>query len=278
MKKVAIRKLNRTQLRKAATKETYITGKILLDFFGYDSIDQLVTSRRDPASKKAFFQKQEYYRTSTPEPFMLSVTKENNEVRLTGFSDHLPKDVTEVDYVVLEAIKAADGSVVYLFDTIKHPNIVVLASFSADDDADNYNKTYSPKGTIQFSLMPNATAKLNNAYWFWDDNCQDTVRSEIIGKPIEAYFSFRGTVTKRTVRIVPANATFPKLLKAMSNTNNTVETQEKELYFIEEQLDGAWQKLTSASSSLLEITYVGTHLIVSDRETNSFVCYGGNTL
>ena len=54
MKKVAIRKLNRTQLRKAATKETYITGKILLDFFGYDSIDQLVTSRRDPASKKVF--------------------------------------------------------------------------------------------------------------------------------------------------------------------------------------------------------------------------------
>lgn len=276
MKKVAIRKLNRTQLRKAATKETYITGKILLDFFGYDSIDQLVTSRRDPASKKTFFQKQEYYRTSAPEPFMLSVTKENNEVRLTGFSEHLPNDVTEVDYVVLEAIEAADGSVVYLFDTIKHPNIIVLAKFSADDDADNYNKTRNAKGTIQFTLQHNATAKQENAYWMWDDNCAPEVRSKIIDTPVEAYFSIKGSVKKRTIRIVPANVSFPKLLKAMSNTNNTVETQEKALYFIEEYTDNGWIKSVNAGASLLEITYMESHIVVSDREANSFVCYGGN--
>lgn len=275
MKKVAIRKLNRTQLRKAATKETYITGKILLDFFDYDSIDQLVTSRRDPASKKAFYQKQDYFRLSNPEAFMLSVTKENNEVRLTGFSEHLPNDVTEVDYIVLEAIEAADGKVIYLFDTVKHPNVIVLSKFTADDDADNYNKTRNAKGTIQFTLQPNATIKQENAYWMWDDNCIPEVRSKIIGTPVEAYFSFKGSVTKRTIRIIPANISFPKLLKAMSNTNNTVETQEKALYFIEEYTDNGWTRLINPGAPLLEITYMESHVVVSDREANSFVCYGG---
>ena len=55
MKKIAIRKLNRTQLKKDATKEVYITGKILLDFFGYHNINELATSRRDEKAKKRFF-------------------------------------------------------------------------------------------------------------------------------------------------------------------------------------------------------------------------------
>lgn len=275
MKKVAIRKLNRTQLRKAATKETYITGKILLDFFGYDSIDQLATSRRDPASEKIFYQKQVYYRESNLAPFVLRVTKENNEVRLTGFSDLLPNDVTEVDYIVLEAINLADGRITYLFDTIKNPNIIVLEKFTADDDADNYDKSHNERGTIQFKLKPNATVKQENTYWLWDDNCGVEVRSKIIGVPIDAYLSIKGSVSKQTIRITPTNDVFHKLLKAMSNTNNTVETQEKALYFIEKCIDKGWEKLTDISESLLEITYMGSHIIISDREVNSFVCYGG---
>ena len=124
MKKIAIRKLNRTQLKKEATKEIYITGKILLDFFGYTSIEELATSRRDSASKKVFYQKKDYFNLSEPESFMLSVTRENNEVRLTGFSDHLPDGVKETDYVVLEAIDTENGEIVYLFDTIQNPNLL----------------------------------------------------------------------------------------------------------------------------------------------------------
>ena len=174
MKKIAIPKLNRTQLKKETTKEIYITGKILLDFFGYDSIEELATSRRDSASKKVFYQKRDYFQLSSPESFMLSVTRENNEVRLTGFSDHLPNDVKETDYVVLEAFDTEDGEVIYLFDTIQNPNIIVLQKFSSGDDETNYDKGRNANGVIQFSLKPYAMPKLQNAYWMWDDNSDPT--------------------------------------------------------------------------------------------------------
>jgi hypothetical protein len=93
--------------------------------------------------------------------------------------------------------------------------------------------------------------------------------------PIDAYLSIKGVVSKHTVRIVPTNDVFPKLLKAMSNTNNTVETQEKALYFIEKYVDERWEKLTDINTSLLEVAHMGSHVIISDREANSFVCYGG---
>lgn len=275
MKRIAIRKLNRTQLKKEATKEVYITGKILLDFFGYDSIEELATSRRDPASKKVFYQKKDYFRLSEPESFMLSVTRENNEVRLTGFSDHLPDDVKETDYVVLEAFDTEDGGIAYLFDTIQNPNLVVLQKFSAADDETNYDKSRNAKGVIQFSLKPNAAPKYQNAYWMWDDNSTAESRAQIMNTPLKAFFAIRGTVEQKTIRIVPTNDTFPKLLKAISNSNNAIETQEKELYFIEEKTENGWEQLTDIRPTWLEIIYMNTHIVISDRDNNSFVYYGG---
>ena len=275
MKKIAIRKLNRTQLKKEATKEVYITGKILLDFFGYDSIEELATSRRDPASKKVFYQKKDYFRLSEPESFMLSVTRENNEVRLTGFSDHLPNDVKETDYVVLEAFDTEDDGIVYLFDTIQNPNLIVLQKLSAADDETNYDKSRNAKGVIQFSLKPNAAPKYQNAYWMWDDNSTAEIRAQIMNTPIKAFFAIRGNVEQKTIRIVPTNDTFPKLLKAISNSNNAIETQEKELYFIEEKTENGWEQLADIRPTWLEIIYMNTHIVISDRDNNSFVYYGG---
>lgn len=275
MKKIAIRKLNRTQLKKEATKEIYITGKILLDFFGYTSIEELATSRRDSASKKVFYQKKDFFNRSEPESFMLSVTRENNEVRLTGFSDHLPHDVKETDYVVLEAIDIENGEIVYLFDTIQNPNLLVLQKLSAADDETNYEKSRNAKGVIQFSLKANATPKYQNAYWMWDDNSTAEIRAQIINNPIKAFFAIRGDVEQKTIRIVPANDTFPKLLKAISNSNNAIETQEKALYFIEEKTENGWARLTDVRPTWLEIIYMNTHIVVSDRDNNSFVYYGG---
>ena len=275
MKKIAIRKLNRTQLKKEATKEIYITGKILLDFFGYTSIEELATSRRDSAYKKVFYQKKDYFNLSEPESFMLSVTRENNEVRLTGFSDHLPDGVKETDYVVLEAIDNENGEIVYLFDTIQNPNLLVLQKLSAADDETNYDKSRNAKGVIQFSLKENATPKHQNAYWMWDDNSTTEIRAHIINIPITAFFAIRGDVEKKIIRIISANDTFPKLLKAISNSNNSIETQEKELYFIEEETETGWVRLTDIRPTWLEIIYMNTHIVVSDRDNNSFVYYGG---
>ena len=275
MKKIAIRKLNRTQLKKEATKEIYITGKILLDFFGYEKIEDLATSRREEASKKVFYQKKEYFNQPNPNSFMLSVTRENNEVRLTGFSEHLPNDVKETDYIVLEAIESGSGDVVYLFDTVKQPTVIVLQKHAATDDESNYNKSHNAKGVIQFTLKEDAVPKASNAYWMWDDNSTNEIRGKFVGPPIKAYFAIRGIAEEKCVRIVSSGVTFPKLLKAISNSNNAIETQEKALYYIEEQTEDGWMKMDNIRPTLLEITYMDSHIVISDRDSNSFVYYGG---
>lgn len=275
MKKIAIRKLNRTQLKKEATKEIYITGKILLDFFGYDSIEDLATSRRDQASKKLFYQKKDYYQQTNPQSFMLSVTKENDEVRLTGFSRYLPDNIKETDSIVLEAFDIEDGSVVYLFDIIQNPNLVVFQKLSDYDDETNYDKGSNEKGVIQFYLKDNAAPKYQNVYWMWDDNSSEEIHDKLINSPLKAYFAIHGVVEEKIVRIVPANATFPKLLRAISNSKNTTVTQEKAIYFVEEQTENGWEKMVDIQPALLEIVYADTHIVVTDRENNSFVYYGG---
>ena len=275
MKKIAIRKLNRTQLKKEATKEIYITGKILLDFFDYKSIDELETSRRHAAAKKVFYQKKEYFHSPSPRSFLLSVTRENNEVRLTGFSDHLPKNVKETDYIVLEALNADSDNIIYLFDTVQNPDVIVLQRFASSDDENNYSKGRNANGVIQFTLNPNAEPKQQNAYWMWDDNCSSETRALILDSPIKAYFAINGMVKEKTIRIASANDTFPKLLKALSNSNNTVETQDKELYFIEEEMDTGWKRITNLRPNVLEITYMESHIVISDRDNNSFAYYGG---
>ena len=108
MKKVAIRKLNRTQLKKEATKEIYITGKILLDFFGYDKIEDLATSRREEASKKVFYQKKEYFNQDLQFPFQVmkecydsSNTLLLEELMTKGVSDDLLLTLTTLENIIL---------------------------------------------------------------------------------------------------------------------------------------------------------------------------------
>ena len=109
----------------------------------------------------------------------------------------------------------------------------------------------------------------------WDDNSTAEIRAHIINTPITAFFAIRGDVEKKIIRIISANDTFPKLLKAISNSNNSIETQEKELYFIEEETETGWVRLTDIRPTWLEIIYMNTHIVVSDRDNNSFVYYGG---
>ncbi len=109
----------------------------------------------------------------------------------------------------------------------------------------------------------------------WDDNSTPEIHENIIGYPIKAYFAIRGTVEQKTIRIIPTNDTFSKLLKAISNSNRSVETQEKALYFIEEKTEDGWKKISDIQPTWLEITYLKTHIVVSDRDNNSFVYYGG---
>ena len=54
-RKIAIRKLNRTLLKKEGTKEVYITGKnVLMPFFDYTDISDLATSRKEDSAKRMF--------------------------------------------------------------------------------------------------------------------------------------------------------------------------------------------------------------------------------
>lgn len=153
MKKVAIRKLNRTQLAKAGTKQIYITGHFLLDFFGYKSINDL-TVDDGTSHKKKFYKKSDYYHTPNPIPTWLSVTKATQEVRIAGFADLLPEGYSETDYVVMEAIEANNGEIIYLFDVVKHPNIFVLQRYHSDDDAANFTTFRDTKGKIRFQENP----------------------------------------------------------------------------------------------------------------------------
>lgn len=274
MKKIAIRKLNRTQLKKEATKEVYITGKILLDFFGYNSIDELATSRRDPNAKKRFYHKKDYFYHDNPVSFLLNVTKENNEVRLTGFSEHLPDDVKETDDIVLESIESPEG-IIYLFDVVKKENVLVLQKFALSDDEENYNKSNNANGVIQFQLKENADLKIKDSYWMWDDNVTQDKFEEFIGKPIDAMIIYRGKLAKKKIKIVPTHVSFSKLLRAISNSNNSVETQNKELYIIEEENAGEWIKVNDIEFAWLEVTYISGHLVITARNANSFVYYGG---
>lgn len=276
MKKIAIRKLNRTQLKKDATKEVYITGKILLDFFGYHNINELATSRRDEKAKKRFFKKQDYFFTDNPPSFLLNVTKENNEVRLTGFSEHLPPDVMETDTVVLESFDLASGEIVYLFDVVKNNNALVFSRYEASDDLDCYEIGKNSKGIIQFNLNNSISLKRENAYWAWDDHITQAQFEKIILKPQDAIFAFRGNVTKKRIRIVPANISFKKVLRALSNSNNAIETQAKELYYFEEETIEGWKELVVSESKLLEIACYNDRFVFSDRNQNSFTYfYGG---
>ena len=273
MKRIAIRKLNRTLLGKEGTKQTYITGRKLLDFFECQ-FEQLPTNGKDSNSRKTFYKKSEYFSSKEPTPYTLNLIRATNEVRLTGFSELLPSDVTETDTIVLESFINAVGKTVYLFNVVKNDYTVVLSKYSVEDDEDSYNKIRTSNGAIKFSLRYDAAIKRENSYWMWDNNSQD-IWDQLIEKPIDAYFSFKGKTEKKTIRIVPAHLSFNKLFKAFSSAKKDIITQKKELFIFEEETADGWRQLPEFELSLLEISYVDSHLIISDRNSNCFACYGG---
>lgn len=275
MKKIAIRKLNRTQLKKEATKEVYLTGKILLDFFGYSDISELATSRRDAKAKKCFYNKNDYFSQSSPSSILLNVTKENNEVRLTGFSEHLPSDVKETDYIVLEAFEDKSGEVVYLFDVVKDNKLFVLQKYTASDDVDCYEIGKNAKGVVQFKLNETSSPKHENAYWFWDDNVDKDVFDTVINKSIQATLVFKGKIEKKQIRICSTGINYKKLLRAISNSNNAIETQTKQLYVFEEEKANGWMPLKIDASTLLEMSWEDNQVTISDRNQNSFAYFCG---
>lgn len=128
-RRIAVRKLNRTLLKKEGTKEIYITGKnVLMPFFGFDNMEELPTSRKDEDSKRVFKFKKNLYGENNSE-MTLRVTRENNEVRLTGFEDFFEaNDLNEVDQIIIECMES-DGVQKYALDYLKCNNTRVLQSY-----------------------------------------------------------------------------------------------------------------------------------------------------
>ena len=96
-----------------------------------------------------------------------------------------------------------------------------------------------------------------------------------IDTPIDAFLVFQENVQKKTIRITSAGVTFDKLLKGQSNLKNTTITQPKTLYTIEEETGDGWVNLSTTPGKLLEITCHVSHIVMSNREANSYACYGG---
>lgn len=288
-KKIAIRKLNRTLLKKEGTKEVYITGKnVLMPFFDYDDIEKLATSRREDKAKRLFVYKKkinEEKRSTT-----LTVTRENNEVRLTGFEDFfVTNGVNEVDQIVIECVDTGSDKH-YMLDYIKCLNTRVFQSFEVKDSCANYqvsfNKkeiknssgTVSVRKTIQLSDISPAIEQYDNAYWLWDDSFNETKWGEILGKEMEIVYIAKSKVVTKTIKILKLNKTFKKILKAKTSSSNKLEYQDKELYSILELKNGEWQVADFDGIRNLELVDEGDRIKICNRDAMSFCIYEGGVI
>ncbi len=271
MKRIAIRKLNRTLLKKESTNETYLTGKnALIPFFGYDNIEQLETSRAEETSRYQFCDKKN--KTITRD---LSLTKENNEVRVTGFGDFFEKyDLKEVDDVILER-EEKQGSVQYLLDYYKRLKCRVLQRYDFGDNADNYIVKRNEKNRIKFEEKEKFDEGLDKTYWLWDDHFDELIWEGKTGEEINAVFIFNGKTQEKTVKIVDTGLTIKKLMKAKSRSKNDVVVQEKKLYQIEVLEGEKWVVTDSNGMRSIEIIDEGKRLKFIDRNTDTFRFYKG---
>ena len=196
-------------------------------------------------------------------------------MRLTGFSEHLPGDVKETDYIVLEAFENESGEVIYLFDVVKDKKLFVLQKYTAGDDLDCYEIGKNANDVVQFKLNETSLPKHENAYWFWDDNVDKDVFDTVINKSIQATLVFKGNIEKKQIRICATGIKFKKLLRAISNSNNAIETQTKELYVFEEAVDDNWIPLIIDATTLLEMSCGDNQVTIGDRTQNSFAYFCG---
>ena len=274
-KKVAIRKLNRTLIKKEGTKEVYITGKSgLMSFFGYENVENLPKKRKDEASKKIFINKRMGY--DSADCYMeLRVTKENGEVRLTGFKNFFEDNkINEVDQIILEYIEL-DGESRYLLDYFKCKNTRVFQSYSAEDDCENYNVSFDEAGAIRFDKIAVPIEKQKGIYWLWDDSFDESRWSEIINTQIEVVFLNKKKVYNKMIKIEKTEDVVKKLLKAQSNSSRQIKFQEKNLYVIFELVEGEWITADFDGIKNLELVDEQGRIRISNRDAKSFCVYEG---
>ena len=274
-KKIAVRKLNRTLLKKEGTKEVYITGKnVLMPFFGFEYMDDLPTSRKDEESKRIFEFKKNIFGENTS-AMTLRVTKENNEVRLTGFEDFFAaNDLKEVDQIIIEC-EETEGIRKYALDYLKCNNTRVLQSYETKDSYVNYSVSRNEKGAIQFTELPFPAEQYEGAYWLWDDSFNENRWNEMINKPTDICLAAKGKVYKKTVKIVKTGEVIKKLMKAKSSSVNQAVFQEKELYRIYEPVGDEWMEADFMGIRNLELTDEGSRIKLCSRDAMAFCLYEG---
>lgn len=236
-RKTYTRRLNRTLLKKTGTKNAYLTDKKFLSFFGFDDINQLVSTQND-TNRITFYLKNTQntrlnYSFKDNEYIDMHIVKATNEVRLSGndFSNMLENHgITETDAIIINRIKTEDGQ-------IKH-----FMSFSIAKD------------TIVFQPSNQET----NKYWAWD-NCDNiemwSDKTEFISNIYED-----GHVSKKILRFnLLGNEEIPMAARGTS--------QIKKLFSIEEKNNNQWYAASLFPKfRALEIVRDGDELSIYKRE------------
>lgn len=275
IKKIAIKKLNRTQLKKEGTKEYYVTGLAFSDLFSKKRED-LSVNRSDSNAKIKFT-----VENSKNKEIELSLTKENNEVRLTGFGTYfIDNDIKETDELVF-IVNVYNDKTENTLRLIKKNNIRVLQKYSANDNANNFD-IKDRRATMKTETEGVILENYDNAYWFWDDSFDHEKIKTTNNSRINALFSYsykgERRCDKKTIRFNKINKSFPKLMKAMLSSGSKEYTQEKELYTLEEYENNSWHTVNIDISGPWEIFYDKDRVVFTERNENSMCMYIGETL
>lgn len=256
VKKVAIRKLNRTLLKKEGTKQFYVTGKeVLMKLFGYVSMDDLESTQTEN-NKKGLFNKKEYYTQSNPEEIEVHITRANNEVRMTG--EKLGEimqatDITEVDMMVIENVINAQGEEVFLFDFVSCENMLVFQKYNKSDEENE-------------ELAAVHEAIFGNAYWMWDAPANNRMSLISNEEPFSVTFIEKNSKKSKQIRLRQIGI-FRKNMKAVKRF------QEKELFVVEENQDGEWVQTDFQGLNLAELVFRDDGVMLAGRNKNTWKYY-----
>ena len=273
-RKVVIRKLNRTLLKKSGTKEIYITNVDLMRFFGYASMEQLPTSRNDERAKKLFKVRDE--QGGDLPDLVLKVTKENNEVRLTGFSSFFEdNEINETASITLECCET-DESKEYMLSFCRNANIRVLKAFDTGDSLANY-QVINSNNKLSFSKLDHSKENYENAYWLWDDSFNESRWTELLSRDLMAVCLFNQMSEQKTIRIEALGISFKKILKAQSTSSRCARYQDKALYRITELVNDEWVDADLHGTQRVELRDENQRIVLMNRDDNTFRYFeGGN--
>lgn len=240
LRRTYTRRLNRTLLKKTGTKNAYLTDKKFLTFFGYDNIEQLVSTQNE--TNKIIFYLRNTQNTKAEYSFNVNdfiemhIVKATHEVRLSGnnFSYMLEQHgITETDSIIINRVHSDDGAIKYYM------------SFAMAKDT--------------MVLQPMADG--SNEYWVWDnyDNREMwTDRLEFI-----SYVYDFGQMTKKILRFKFLRETEIEMVaRGISQT--------KKLFSAEEKINNKWYKAFFYTTfKNLEIIRDGDELSIYKRENLS---------